>query len=818
MQILFYTRMALYLTAFSIPMFHPGVVVPYDAVTRWIAFVLIPGEMLIAFYMRAPRIALKWALLSAAGLIALSVLVVSGLEEGAWWILIAGLLSYVWTFIVFHGQGRFPVFAALETFILGSLYYRILTFARSSEEIAREAGWKTPFLIGLAAALFLIHVLVLYFAAFSRKTPDRASEDQKLQQNRIKKRKEIAVFSMIALALVVILSVVIPPDFVKHDISWKTLEEEPPIRGGQGNLEDGGEGQGGRPQGGSNQNGKPLGDRNEKFPSELQQKGEGQGQNQGEGNQGQPDGEGGQGQGRPDGEGGQGQGQPDGEGGQGQGRPDGGQGQGQNQGQGGRQYDNELYKVPSDKWNQFQESGQGKGKQSAVMIIATDSQPVYAAGEYLSEFDPQKGFVYDPDELLNRLRDRRLLETWQDPQPERHPRRLPVDVFYLSSIPQRVLAYRPFSVEPTVLQKKYHPFDLSYTATSAISMSGPEQWVDIPEPTPAELSQYENYLKVNLPEAQQKRLEAWVNSRLGQEGGYFARLNAILQGYKDYRYKMGYSEDTSVAAVNKFLFETREGDCTEFAHATALLARVAGLPARVVTGYLASKDLQTPAHVGGLKELRSKIPPLKKWPLEQLFLVTTSHKHAWVQIFMPGYGWVDIETTSFAIPPTPENDPNAMDVIIPDIEEEKNVQEKKGFEIPWAFVGRVLGALAAVVVATLYAFRFLRLAYHGFMARKNNRKGLDHMLTLFYLRLAEHSQPLRKLSETPLEYASRNRFTAPFAGTYTMLRFKESMNDSEKKTAFDQLRAEYKEAIRASRKPGFWSWLKRVFTLRGFRY
>ena len=147
-----------------------------------------------------------------------------------------------------------------------------------------------------------------------------------------------------------------------------------------------------------------------------------------------------------------------------------------------------------------------------------------------------------------------------------------------------------------------------------------------------------------------------------------------------------------------------------------------------------------------------------------------------------------------------------------------NVQEKKGFEIPWAFVGRVLGALAAVVVATLYAFRFLRLAYHGFMARKNNRKGLDHMLTLFYLRLAEHSQPLRKLSETPLEYASRNRFTAPFAGTYTMLRFKESMNDSEKKTAFDQLRAEYKEAIRASRKPGFWSWLKRVFTLRGFRY
>ncbi|HBS06740.1 MAG TPA: hypothetical protein DEA96_17355 [Leptospiraceae bacterium] len=812
MQILFYTRMALYLTAFSIPFFHPGVVVPYDAVTRWIAFVVIPGEMLIAFYMRPPRLALKWGLLSAIGLIAFSVLVISGLEEGAYWILFGGLLAYVWTFLVFHGQGRFPVFAALETFLLAALYYRILTFARSSEEIAQEAGKLTPFLLGLTAALFLIHVLVLYFAAFSRSTPDRASDEQKSSQDKIKKRKEVLVFSVAALAIVVVFTVLVPKDFVVHDISFKLLEDNPPQpREGQGNLDDGGQGDGpgGRPQGGGNQNGKPLGNRNEKFPSELQQKGEGkgQGQDQGEGNGG------GQGQGQPDGEGGQGEG----EGGQGQGRPDGG-GQGQNQGEGGRQYDNKLYKVPSDKWDQFQESGQGKGKQSAVMIIASDSQPIYAAGEYLSEFDPQKGFVYDPDEALNRLRDRRLLETWQDPDPERHPRRLPVDVFYLSSIPQRVLAYRPFSVEPTVLQKKYHPFDLSYTATSAISMSGPEQWIDIPEPTPAELSDYSKYLELNIPEAEKKRLEQWVNSRLGQDATYFARLNAILQGYKDYRYKMGFTEDTSVAAVKKFLFQTREGDCTEFAHATAMLARVSGLPARVVTGYLASQDLQTPAHRGGLKELRSKIPVLEKWPLEQLYLITTSHRHAWVQIYMPGYGWVDIETTSFAIPPTPENDPNAMDVIIPEIEEEENVQDKKGFEIPWVFLGQITGILAVLAILVLYSFRFLRLAYHGYLARKNNRKGLDHILTLFYLRLAEHAQPLRRLSETPLEYASHNRFTAPFAGTYTMLRFKETLSDEERDAAFARLRTEYRDALRAAKKPGFWNLMKRVFTLRGFKY
>ncbi|MCB1306052.1 MAG: hypothetical protein KDK37_17310, partial [Leptospiraceae bacterium] len=75
-----------------------------------------------------------------------------------------------------------------------------------------------------------------------------------------------------------------------------------------------------------------------------------------------------------------------------------------------------------------------------------------------------------------------------------------------------------------------------------------------------------------------------------------------------------------------------------------------------------------------------------------------------------------------------------------------------------------------------------------------------------------------RLSETPIEYGSHSRFTAPFAGTYTMLRFKETMTDEQRKQAFDQLRKEYKDVLVASKKPGLWSWLKRTFTLRGFRY
>lgn len=69
-----------------------------------------------------------------------------------------------------------------------------------------------------------------------------------------------------------------------------------------------------------------------------------------------------------------------------------------------------------------------------------------------------------------------------------------------------------------------------------------------------------------------------------------------------------------------FLNVSRRGYCMHFASAAALLLRSAGIPARYVTGYVAD-----------LKSGRASVPD--------------SNAHAWVEVYLPGYGWEPVEVT-----------------------------------------------------------------------------------------------------------------------------------------------------------------------------
>lgn len=75
--------------------------------------------------------------------------------------------------------------------------------------------------------------------------------------------------------------------------------------------------------------------------------------------------------------------------------------------------------------------------------------------------------------------------------------------------------------------------------------------------------------------------------------------------------------------VDYFVFELREGHCEYFASALAVMARLAGLPARVATGF-SPGDYNT---------------------LLNLFEVYERHAHAWTQIFVPEYGWLTVDAT-----------------------------------------------------------------------------------------------------------------------------------------------------------------------------
>ena len=80
----------------------------------------------------------------------------------------------------------------------------------------------------------------------------------------------------------------------------------------------------------------------------------------------------------------------------------------------------------------------------------------------------------------------------------------------------------------------------------------------------------------------------------------------------------------SASKLNYFLFENRKGYCAYFAGATLFLLRSLGIPSRIAAGFLTVD--------------RSSKNPGWYW-------FYADQAHAWVQLYFPGYGWIDFDTT-----------------------------------------------------------------------------------------------------------------------------------------------------------------------------
>jgi hypothetical protein len=77
-------------------------------------------------------------------------------------------------------------------------------------------------------------------------------------------------------------------------------------------------------------------------------------------------------------------------------------------------------------------------------------------------------------------------------------------------------------------------------------------------------------------------------------------------------------------AADFFLFDLKRGYCDYYATAMVVLARAAGLPARIVMGYASGSY--------DVKEAR--------------YFVTENNAHAWVEIYFTNIGWVEFEPTA----------------------------------------------------------------------------------------------------------------------------------------------------------------------------
>jgi transglutaminase-like putative cysteine protease len=755
---LFFTRFFIYLLALCFPLFHPSIAVSYDTFGGLFWFLIIPGEMIIAYFFAPPRLAFKYWLLLSTSFTAVLVLIVVGFNWDALMFLLGGLTSFLLTALVFKTGGRGRLLASAELFFLGLVYYKLLSFSRASEAAAFKSHSLTQVILIVSICAFCLHAMVLYLSAFQ-------------QIIHKKSRKELLLFFTLSIPVILLIVLALPPNFVTHNIILNKLEEEPqpePL---------------------------PLDD---DWRSLLDNRG------------------------RP----GSTEGDKDGKNGKGQ-----------------------LEGVPSDKWSNMQQKS--KGKQYAVMIVVTKAETVYTADAYYGDFDAEKGFILTKDFVLNDIKYQRLIETWKiEPGQLVDGKREPTDIFYLSTKPERYLAYQPQSIEPTIYNQKTHPFLYSYHTVSGLSRATAEDWYQIRGLGEQEKIAFAGYLTLPLHEETGRVLKAYVSTILEGESGYYAKVLKLMQSFESFQYQLGFKDDITVGAVEKFLTLTKTGDCSEFSNSLALMARLAGIPARVVTGYLASWGMQNASHRRGIYMLQKKLDYLKAYPAEELLLVTTAHRHSWTQLYLPGYGWTDFESTQFAIPPQAGGDANDWDVVIPLIQEHAS---DSPYQFPWWIIARFMVVVSVAVVASLYLFRIGKRTYLGILAGRNNSRALKALYRLLLMRLAEDGYILKIPSQTAIEYARAysNTFAktpAPdsasadtaasatasaaadavveanlypelqqFALLYTQMRYKNEQ-PAEQQALWINIRLTYKKAVQRYKKPGILNALLRIFRLRGLGY
>ncbi len=149
--------------------------------------------------------------------------------------------------------------------------------------------------------------------------------------------------------------------------------------------------------------------------------------------------------------------------------------------------------------------------------------------------------------------------------------------------------------------------------------------------------------------------------------------------------------------------ESREGYCTYFATAMTVMARMAGLPARYVTGY-------------GLKQADNRENTTS-------YTATNATAHAWTQIYFYGVGWVDFDASGWEFyelverdQPVPKDPKTDVKPVIPEITEpeidEPEEEDLQGEVLPTRRkkdkTGRIVLIILACDLAALLIFLAVR--------------------------------------------------------------------------------------------------------------
>ncbi len=217
-----------------------------------------------------------------------------------------------------------------------------------------------------------------------------------------------------------------------------------------------------------------------------------------------------------------------------------------------------------------------------------------------------------------------IIEKWLSPKLYFAYRPATVDIFrdeskfynYRMSLFNVVLTEKVYPALPFVYEVTTVLYIPSLDAKKRISCNLKDFWLDVLKPS--------HYMKLPRRKISRrtKRLVKRLTSRIKDP----YRKALVLRDYlrENFKYRQ-YSRPVpeNKETVDYFLFHLREGHCEYYAAALTVMARLAGLPARVATGF-------SPGNYNALNKY---------------FEVHAYHAHAWSQIFIAGMGWLTMDAS-----------------------------------------------------------------------------------------------------------------------------------------------------------------------------
>jgi hypothetical protein len=147
-------------------------------------------------------------------------------------------------------------------------------------------------------------------------------------------------------------------------------------------------------------------------------------------------------------------------------------------------------------------------------------------------------------------------------------------------------------------------------------------------PAGKELTPGERREALELPPAISPAVRELAQSWMTRNSSPRAIVNSALQFFRTgFRYSLTPGEYRK-NDLEQFLFHRRVGFCEHYAASFATLMRLAGVPARVVVGYLGGEYND----------------------LGHFFLVRQADTHAWCEVWLPESGWTRVDPTTAVAP------------------------------------------------------------------------------------------------------------------------------------------------------------------------